>query len=170
MNTPTDTTTSTDTTPQFTITRDFAAPRDLVWQAWTDPTLTVRWWHPHQVTIAPDSVHTDLRVGGTYAYTMVVPGGQEFPTSGSFLEIDPPHRLRFTWGMPGDGETAAPVVTVDLAESGPEACTMTFHLLGVDGDPDHPHSVFRGWSEAFEVLDTLLPDLRAGAVPSQDRS
>lgn len=41
--------------PQFTINRTFDAPRELVWHAWTDPTTAAKWWHPHQVVVAPST-------------------------------------------------------------------------------------------------------------------
>src|SRR5690606_28061767 len=75
-----------DTTKEFTITREFDAPRATVWRAWTDPTIAAQWWHPHKVTLK-DGARIDLRVGGSYAYTMVIPDGTEYPTGGEYLEV-----------------------------------------------------------------------------------
>lgn len=155
--------------PQFTITRTFDAPRETVWRAWTDPALAALWWHPHQVTVPPESVEIDLRVGGRYAYLMIDPTGGEWPTAGEYLELREPERLRFTWGSPDDqpgGEPGEdlPVITVDLADDGEGRTVMTFHLLGIADDRGAEHGVYDGWTEAFEELDDVL-----SATPSEIR-
>lgn len=88
--------------PESTIVRTFDAPRATVWRAWTDPAIAAQWWHPHEVTVPPESVEIDLRVGGGYAYLMIDPTGGRWPTMGEYLEIREPERLRFTWGSPDD--------------------------------------------------------------------
>lgn len=142
--------------PQFTINRTFDAPRELVWHAWTDPTTAAKWWHPHQVVVPEESVEIDLKVGGRYAYLIIDPTGGRWPTAGEYLEIDEPSRLRFTWGSPDDAADDIPVITVDLAETADGKTDMTFHLLGLNADPEAEHGVFGGWTEAFEVLDELF--------------
>lgn len=139
---------------QFTITRTFDVPRERIWQAWTDPAIAARWWHPHGVTTKDDSVRIDLREGGSYTYTMVSESGEEYPTGGTYLEVREPERLRFTWGSPGDGDDA-PVVTVDLRDSDGRT-EMTFHVLGVDDDSGSPESIHDGWVEAFENLEEVV--------------
>jgi uncharacterized protein YndB with AHSA1/START domain len=144
-----------DTTKEFTITREFDAPRETVWRAWTDPTIAGQWWHPHEVTLK-DGARIDLRVGGSYAYTMVIPDGTEYPTGGEYLEVREPERLRFTWADPGDDAREAPVITVDLAELPGDRCEMTFRLQGMGDDRPSEHGVYDGWTEAFEELDDAL--------------
>lgn len=85
---------------QFTITRTFDAPRAEVWRAWTDPSVAARWWHPGGMETKGDNVTIDLREGGSYSYTMVGPDGSEYPTTGRYLEVREPERLRFTWAAP----------------------------------------------------------------------
>lgn len=145
-----------ETTKQFTITRTFEAAREAVWQAWTDPAIAAQWWHPHEVVVEEGSTRIDLREGGSYAYTMVIPGGDRYPTGGEYLEVRPPERLRFSWADPGDVRATAPIITVDLAELPDGRCEMTFHLLGMDDDRPSEHGIFQGWSEAFEELDEAL--------------
>lgn len=151
------------TTKQFTITRTFDAPRAALWQAWTDPTFAARWWHPHEVTTPAESVRIDLRTGGGYEYLMIAPDGSEFPTAGTYLEISEPEHLKFTWGTPGDGDTA-PVATVDLTEPEPGRTTMVFAL---DGEFEEGDEVEEGWGEAFEVLAAELATARPETVTSQ---
>ena len=139
---------------QFTITRIFAAPRELVWRAWTDPDEVVFWWHPRGVITPRESVEIDARPGGRYRYTMIAPDGTEYPTAGVYREITPPERLVFTWGSPGDPDDSAPVITVDLATHGDDgdATRMTFHLQGIDGAPGD-ENVYDGWDSAFGMLE-----------------
>ena len=56
---------------QILITREFDAPRELVWKAWTTPELVRRWWHANRGEMTVCEI--DLRVGGTWRYAMVTP-------------------------------------------------------------------------------------------------
>lgn len=73
------------------IERVFEAPRDLVWQAWTDSAQFVRWWAPEGVSIAPERL--DLREGGRLHFRVWSPEYGEMWAGGVFYEIDPPSRL-----------------------------------------------------------------------------
>jgi uncharacterized protein YndB with AHSA1/START domain len=154
-----------DTRKQFTITREFAAPREAVWRAWTDPAIAARWWHPREVVTPPESVRIDLRVGGTYEYKMIAPDGSEYPTGGQYLEVEEPSRLRFSWADPGDAVDEAMLITIDLVELDEDRCEMTFHLQGVDEDRVSARSVSQGWGEAFEELDDALARAAGEALP-----
>jgi uncharacterized protein YndB with AHSA1/START domain len=79
----------TDT--QILITREFDAPRHLVWKAWTTPELVKRWWHANrgEVTV----VEMDLRVGGKWRSAMVADDGTEVAFHGEYREVVPNERL-----------------------------------------------------------------------------
>jgi uncharacterized protein YndB with AHSA1/START domain len=79
------------TDEQILITREFDAPRSLVWEAWTSPELVKRWWHANrgEVTL----VEIDLRVGGRWRYVMVADGGLEVGFHGEYREIVPGERI-----------------------------------------------------------------------------
>ncbi|MHB8531640.1 MAG: SRPBCC family protein [Solirubrobacteraceae bacterium] len=100
---------------QILITREFAAPRSLVYRAWTEPELVRRWWPARrgEMTVA----EIDLRVGGRWRYAMVTPGGQEVAFNGEYREILAPERLVWTESyeaMPGE----AALATLTLSDSG----------------------------------------------------
>ncbi|MFD4421714.1 SRPBCC domain-containing protein [Agromyces sp. NPDC058484] len=138
--------------PQFTITRIFDAPRELVWQAWTEEADAAEWWHPRGISIKPGSVAIDVRVGGRYAYTMVDDAtGDEYPTAGVYREIVAPERLVYTWRSPGDDDAIAPVITVTLRELGGDRTEMQFHLRGIAARPGD-ENVYDGWDSAFDLL------------------
>lgn len=81
-----------------TISRVFDAPRELVWKAWTEPEMIMKWWGPEHFT-AP-SAKVDLRVGGKYIYAMKGPAGSEWDrvmySAGVYKEIVPHEKLVVT--------------------------------------------------------------------------
>jgi uncharacterized protein YndB with AHSA1/START domain len=92
------------TDEQILITRAFAAPRELVYEAWTTPALVERWWHANRgrVTLA----EIDLRVGGSWRSVAVTDDGTEVGFHGEYREIVPNERIVSTEvyeGAPGPG-------------------------------------------------------------------
>jgi uncharacterized protein YndB with AHSA1/START domain len=148
--------TEQDTTREFTITREFAAPRELVFRAWTDPEHLTRWYGPRGCTTPLESISADVRPGGTWRATMVVDAtGQEFPTGGFYLEVRAPERLMFTWREPGgDAES---VITIDLTDVGDDRTAMTFHQTGFSTE-EARSNVHEGWSSAFDRLADYVTD------------
>ena len=94
------------TDEQILITREFDAPRHLVYRAWTTPELVKRWWSGGhgEVTIA----EIDLRVGGMWRYVMVASGGQEVAFHGEYREIVPDERIVTTEVYEGVPEEQQP--------------------------------------------------------------
>ena len=89
------------TDEQILITREFDAPKHLVYKAWTTPELVKRWWSGKrgEMTVA----EIDLRVGGTWRYVMVASGGFEVAFHGEYRELVPDERIVTTevYEMPG---------------------------------------------------------------------
>src|SRR5258708_15323837 len=79
----------TDT--QILITREFDAPKHLVYKAWTTPELIARWWSGGMGEVT--SVDVDLRVGGAWRYVMIAGGGFEVAFHGEYREIVPNERI-----------------------------------------------------------------------------
>jgi uncharacterized protein YndB with AHSA1/START domain len=75
----------------FVITRVFDAPRELVWQAWTEPKHLAAWFGPEIFTIPVCEM--DLRPGGAWRLVMRGPDGSEYPLSGIYREIVKPVRI-----------------------------------------------------------------------------
>jgi uncharacterized protein YndB with AHSA1/START domain len=108
------------TTPsdlEIEMTRDFNAPRALVWEMFTKPEHLRQWWgHGHlEVT----HCEVDLRVGGKYRYVGKTPDGRVVPFCGEHLEIVPPERIVFT-----------EIFDVDMAREHPSTVTTTFTEQG----------------------------------------
>jgi uncharacterized protein YndB with AHSA1/START domain len=76
---------------QILITREFDAPKHLVYKAYTTPELVKRWWAGRRGEVT--SAEIDLRVGGAWRYVMVAQGGFEVAFHGEFREIVPNERI-----------------------------------------------------------------------------
>jgi uncharacterized protein YndB with AHSA1/START domain len=103
----------TDT--QILITREFDAPRHLVWKAYTTPDLIARWWGGSHGKVT--SAEVDLRVGGSWRYVLAANEGFEVAFHGEFREISAPDRLVNTEIYEGAPEGVG-VVTTTLVEAG----------------------------------------------------
>jgi uncharacterized protein YndB with AHSA1/START domain len=104
------------TDEQILITREFDAPRQLVFRAWTEPELVARWWHAKRGKVI--EVRSDLRVGGAYRYAMVADSnGIEVAFHGEYLELVPNERIVTTEvyeGLP-EGVSEEDASTVNTA-------------------------------------------------------
>jgi uncharacterized protein YndB with AHSA1/START domain len=101
---------------QILVTREFDAPRRLVYKAWTTPELVARWWTARRGTAK--EMEIDLRVGGRWRYAMETDGGQEVAFHGEYREIVPDEKIVSTEvyeGMPGPPEEAEANATLNTA-------------------------------------------------------
>ncbi len=106
------------TETQILITREFDAPRHLVYKAITTPELVKRWWNAKRGTVTVAEI--DLRVGGKWRSVMVTDGGFEVAFHGVYREIVPNERIVSTEdyeGAPG-GDDNGTLNTVTLTEKG----------------------------------------------------
>lgn len=72
-------------------TRTFAAPRERLFEAFTDPARLARWWGPHGFT---STFHAfDPRPGGAWRFTMHGPDGADYPNESVFVEVVEPERI-----------------------------------------------------------------------------
>jgi uncharacterized protein YndB with AHSA1/START domain len=99
---------------QILITREFDAPRHLVYRAYTTPELIKRWWAGDHGTVT--SAEVDLRPGGIWRYVMTANPGFEVAFHGEFQEIIPAERIVTTEIFEGAPDAAA-VTTASFTES-----------------------------------------------------
>jgi uncharacterized protein YndB with AHSA1/START domain len=92
----------------FVISREFDAPRDLVWKSWTEAQRLKQWWGPKGFVVHTSKV--DLRPGGMFHYGMSAPDGTDMWGRFLYREIDPPARLEFivSFSDPDGGITRHP--------------------------------------------------------------
>jgi uncharacterized protein YndB with AHSA1/START domain len=86
---------------EIVITRVFDAPRELVFEMWTDPKHLVHWWGPRGFTTTIQEM--DVRPGGLWRKIMHGPDGANYPNHSVFLEVVRPERLVFTHGGRREG-------------------------------------------------------------------
>ncbi len=146
---------------QILITREFEAPRHLVYKAWTTPELVKRWWHANrgQVTIA----EIDLRVGGVWRYVSVTESGMEVAFHGEYREITPNERIVSTEvyeGIP-DAEQHAALNTLTLTErDGRTLLTVLVEHPTKEGRDAHINSGMEpGMQDALDLLEQVAVSL-----------
>jgi uncharacterized protein YndB with AHSA1/START domain len=102
---------------QILITREFNAPKDLVYTAWTTPELVKRWWSGQRGEVTHAEI--DLRVGGRWRYVMVAHGEIEVAFHGEYQEIVPNERIVSTEAYEGvpDPDGNATLNTLTLSEA-----------------------------------------------------
>jgi uncharacterized protein YndB with AHSA1/START domain len=135
--------------------RTFAAPRQLVWDAWTDPDQLARWWGPRGVSTPRESIELDLRPGGRIRFDMVDDAtGARFPNSGTVVAVDPPARL--VWSDDGfpDG-TGKGTTTVTFTAVADTTTIVHVHVVS-DLDDTVRGAAERGWGSQLDRLADLL--------------
>ncbi len=140
------------------ITRVFAAPRALVWRAWTEPAMLAAWFGPRGFTASVPEL--DLRVGGALRIVMHGPDGNDYPMKGVFREVVPPTRLVFSnIAIDKDGNHLLEGETiVTLSEQGGKT-TLTVNSHMVDLVPIAPRMLAgmeAGWTQSIDKMGELL--------------
>jgi len=136
---------------QVLITRIFDAPRDLVFQAWTDPDHVAQWFGPEGMETPRETVAIDLRVGGRYELTMVHDDAQ-YPLSYEIVELDPPRLLVLRCDpIPEVGIHEPTFTRVELHDHGGKT-RMTLS----DGPYTEATHAEAGWNAAFGKLEALV--------------
>ena len=150
---------------QILITREFDAPKHLVYKAWTTPELVKRWWHANrgEATIA----EIDLRVGGKWRYVMVADDGMEVGFHGEYREIVPNERIVSTEiyeGLPEgvSEEDGATVNTAKFTEAdGRTTLTILVQATSkVSRDAIIESGMEDGLQDALDLLEQAALSLR----------
>ncbi len=155
------------TDEQILITREFDAPKHLVYKAWTTPELVKRWWSGQrgEVTIA----EIDLRVGGVWRHVMVANGGFEVAFHGEYREIVPNERIVSTEvyeGMPE--EEALTTLTFTEVDGRTILTILVQHASKEDRDAHINSGMEAGMQEAMDLLEQVAVSLRLAGVRITD--
>ena len=147
------------TDEQILITREFDAPRQLVYKAWTTPELVKRWWSGGygEVTIA----EIDLRVGGLWRYVMIANEGFEVGFHGEYREIVPDERIVSTEvyeGMP-EGE-ALNTLTFTEADGRTTLTILVQHSCKEHRDAHINSGMEAGMQKSMDLLEQVAVSLR----------
>ena len=152
------------TDEQILITREFDAPRHLVYEAYTTPELVKRWWHANrgEATIA----EIDLRVGGRWRYVMVADDGTEVGFHGEYREIVPNERIVSTevyeGAWQGDGPEQGTLNTATFTEeNGRTTLTILVQAPSKDvRDAIVDSGMEAGLQDALDLLEKVARSLR----------
>lgn len=148
----------TDT--QILITRDFNAPKHLVYQAWTTPELVKRWWSAQRGTVTVADV--DLRVGGTWRWVMVTDDGFEVAFHGEYRELIPNERIVCTEVYEGFPEADAESLnTMTFTETNGRT-TLTLlvqHAHQAHRDAHINSGMEAGMQDAMDLLEQVAISL-----------
>jgi uncharacterized protein YndB with AHSA1/START domain len=143
---------------QILIMREFAAPRHLVYRAYTTPELIEQWWAGERGDVT--SIEVDLRVGGMWRYVMVATGGFEVAFHGEYREIVPNERLVSTEvfeGMP-DGE-ALDTLTLIENDKRTTLSILVQHSCQEHRDAHINSGMEGGMQEAMDLLEKVAISL-----------
>jgi uncharacterized protein YndB with AHSA1/START domain len=144
---------------QILITREFDAPRHLVYKAWTTPELIRRWWAGERGQVV--SAEVDLRVGGTWRYVMTANAGFEVAFHGEYLEIVPDERIVSTEvyeGMP-DAVAHDTVTLTDLGGGRSRLQLLVEHLSQENRDAHVNSGMEPGMQESLSKLEQVAQSL-----------
>ena len=137
--------------PEIVIERVFNAPRELVWEVWTNPQHCTKWWGP--LGFSTTTHEMDVRPGGVWRFTMHGPDGADFPGKFVFIEVVPPEKLGF---LHDDAASGRPPfhVTISFVEAGGK--TRISLSLRFDNETDYQQMIEMGAVEGFNsTLDSL---------------
>jgi uncharacterized protein YndB with AHSA1/START domain len=152
------------------ITREFAAPRQMVWDAWTNPEIIEKWFGPKGFNTRVDK--QDFHVGGRSVYVMIGPDAKEYPASGTYKEIVPIEKIVSVGdGFDDDFVAAHPemdlpkgVMTLtalfDDLDKRTKLTLVTSHSSIEERKKHEAMGVVGGWNSSFDKLDELISELQ----------
>jgi uncharacterized protein YndB with AHSA1/START domain len=156
--------------PALVLQRTLDAPRELVFQAWTDPRHVARWWKPKYFTVP--LCELDVRPGGAILIHMAGPDGTVYPMKGVFHEVVEPERLVMTTGALED-EAGSPllqtVTTATFAEQDGKT-QLTLHIEVTRAAPGAEGALAgmeEGWNQSLDSLEEELISLKGETAMSK---
>lgn len=155
-----------ESSTDFVISRVFDAPRELVWQAFTDPERMKHWWGPKGFTVIASTM--DLRPGGIYHYGMKAPNGATMWGKFVFREIVAPERLVFinSFSDEAGGVTRHPMAPTWPLEM---LSTFTFDEVGGKTRLTIRWAAYKATEEERHTFDTSHDSMRQGWGGTMDQ-
>jgi uncharacterized protein YndB with AHSA1/START domain len=146
---------STEEGTVLRLSRRFRAPRDRVFDAWTDPEVLRQWWAAGETWETP-TAEVDLRPGGRYRLSMRDTGtGAVHTIVGEYTEIRRPERLAYTWTWESNPEemkgSEESLVEVDFVEDGDETEVVLTHSGFANAEIRAMHE--HGWTACLDNLE-----------------
>ena len=139
-----------------TITYTFDAPREKVYEAWTNPQHFTHWWGPKGFSAPLDRISMDVRPGGSWSAPIVADDGDmEIPFTGTYRVVEAPERLAFTNVTdPADDNDSADVTTLVFTDQG-DRTELAFNQPG-EMTEEGLAELTAGWGQFFDKLNEFL--------------
>jgi uncharacterized protein YndB with AHSA1/START domain len=138
--------------------REFAAPRALVFKTFTDPALIPQWWGPSSVTTVVDRM--EVKKGGVWRYLQRDAEGNEYGFHGVYHEIASPDRLVYTFefeGMPG--HVLLETITFEEQDGRTTMIDLAVYQSVEDRDAMIQSGMESGAAESWDRFEALLKAL-----------
>lgn len=149
----------TNGTLEVLVSRWFRAPAELAFRAFTEGSILEQWFCP-SADVALRVERCDPRPGGTYRFVFHFPDGRAVPVIGEFREVEPAHRLVFTWTWeppdPWAGIVTLVTVTFQRRDGGTQVDIHHAELATLEMKTMHQS----GWAATLVRLETKLDELR----------
>ncbi len=140
--------------PALVLRRTYAAPRQRVFDAWTNPELAAKFLGPQGVSIP--KVEMDVRAGGTYRIAMHRPDGETWYVGGTYRDVRPPERLSMTWrweeATPDEEYDSLLTLEFNEVDGGTELVLTHEQLASAESRAGHE----KGWTAIMEQLAAVL--------------
>ncbi len=132
----------------LTVERTFAVDRDTMWKLWTDETHASNWMRPSLTTYGPTLATIDARVGGAYRFELNSGVDGMSVIEGTYLEVDAPAKLVYTWAWEGDPEVSRVEVRFDSVPEGTRVHVLHTKLTSQQSVDAH----MQGWIGCLDSL------------------
>ncbi|MET0812191.1 MAG: SRPBCC domain-containing protein [Microbacterium sp.] len=144
----------------FTITRELAAPRELVFETLTRPEHFAVWFGTAAVEVPQESLTMDVRPGGAFRAVMLLPDGNRIDWAGEYVEVDPPAHLAMTLTDNPDAYAGLPVL-FDL-EDVDGATRLTISQDRADFSDEQVAATIAGYNAFIDDIERVSAGIRRG--------
>ncbi|MBI5890059.1 MAG: SRPBCC domain-containing protein [Nitrosomonadales bacterium] len=151
---------------EMVIARVLDAPRELVWEAMTNPQQVVHWWGPFGFTDTLQQM--DFRVGGVWTHIMHGPDGTNYPNRSTFTAIVKPERIEYSQGGDGNGDPAAQFDATWIFEALGNQTRVTLRAVFPTAEARDTtvktHNAIEGGKQTLARLEAYLREMQTRSV------
>jgi uncharacterized protein YndB with AHSA1/START domain len=147
---------------EILVTRTLNAPRELVFDAWTDPDHLGHWWGPDGFTTTTHEI--DVRPGGVWRFDMHGPDGRDYPNRIRYVDVAKPERLVYQHTGEADVEGVRFHVTVTFTDKGAQTDVSLRMVFETAADRDRvieEYGALEGAKQTLARLDAHLAAMRS---------
>lgn len=138
---------------EIILSRLVRAPRNIVFQAWTNPDKLAEWWGPKGFTITIASFF--METGGEWKFVMHSPDGVDYRNRVVFIEVLEPERISFSQSSDTDSDPDQFNTTVTFEDQGDSTCIAMRLIFKTNEARDHVIRSYDGIEAAQQSLDRL---------------